>query len=144
MDCTTWFQMLTKYVTDTISVKNIHRATCSASRPETSRSIFNMRKPKATPRTTLRTARTIKTTGARVIRVSTGTKAKETPNMAAAPLPPRNPRNTGQLCPATTKVVVTKPVQWGAPSQMGTNTASMPFPASTIKTGMARHVPTCW
>ena len=92
MDCTTWLQMLTKYVTDTISVKNIHRATCSGFRSETSRSIFNMRKPKATPRTTLRTARTIKATGTRVIRVSTGTKAKETPNMADAPFAAAKPK----------------------------------------------------
>ena len=155
--------LISKEVVVTTRVKKIHRTTSSGSSPVTSKSILSMMKPNATPRTTFRTIRTITTTGARVIRVSTGAKARETPNMAAAPLPPRNFKNTGQLCPATTKAVVIKTAQWGAPSQVGTNTAgapsqvgtntagapsqvgtntaSTPFPASIIKTGTAAQVP---
>ena len=67
---------------------------------------MGFRRPSAAPTTTFRSSHISKRLGTRLATVNSGTMMREMPRMAAAPLPPRKPKKTGQLWPMTTDGVV--------------------------------------
>ena len=78
-------------------VKKKDIAITSHDSPLATVSTSNNINPKTTPTTAFLTMTTDSTTGIKAINAKKGAKANPTPKMVAAPLPPRKPRNIGQL-----------------------------------------------
>ena len=89
--------LVQQVVAVTRAVSSRQRPTCWAPCPVTQSRMFNRMKPKAAPRTTFRSSSITRMLGPAVMTVSHGTITSEMPKMAAAPLPPRKFKKTGQL-----------------------------------------------